>query len=151
MEEQEQVLQRIRQYCAFQERCNQDVTAKLRSWHLAPQKIKTILINLTHEGFISESRFAKAFVRGKFKNNQWGRYKIRYELMARSIPENIIGEAMKEIGEEEYLDALRTLILKKIKERGLNTLNLRNKILNFATGKGYEPDLILKTLNNLKI
>ncbi len=147
----EKLMEQIRHYCAYQERCNQEVEQKLKAWHVAPQKIRTILIHLTREGFLHEERFARAYARGRFRGNKWGKYRIIQELRARRIPDTIIEEAMTEIGMEEYVMVLRGLILKKIQESGGENLNLRKKILTFATGKGYEPALILNLLNEMKI
>ena len=144
-------MQQIMHYCAYQERCNQEVEEKLKAWHVAPQKIRTILIHLTREGFLHEERFARAYARGRFRGNKWGKCRIIHELRLRRIPETIIEAAMTEIGMDEYVMVLRGLILKKIQESGEENLNLRKKIWTFATGKGYEPELILYVLNEMKI
>lgn len=110
-------------------------------------------MHLLHaEGFIDEERYARVFVRGKFHINKWGRAKIRYELKGRNIPPILVKKAMEEIGEDDYMRTIRELILKKQSE--INTgkhLNIREKIITFVTGKGFEFDLISKVLTELKI
>ena len=61
-------------------------------------------------------------------------------------------QALAEIGEEDYLHTLRDLIMKKQSEinSGKN-LNIREKIITFVSGKGYEFDLITRVLTELKI
>jgi len=142
-------LAKIESYCAFRERSTAEVEQKLRTWQLPSAKTAAILKHLHSNGFIDDERFACAFARGKFRNNKWGRQKIRFELIGRKIPEKIIDRAMKEIGEEEYLQTLRNLILKKRKEiKEEKTVNIREKIINFATGKGFELDLVLQTMKD---
>jgi hypothetical protein len=47
---------------------------------------------------------------------------------------------------------LKSLIVKKSREiKGGKNLNIREKLINFALSKGFEFDLILQSLNNLKI
>ncbi|MCX6304455.1 MAG: regulatory protein RecX [Bacteroidetes bacterium] len=148
----EAILARIQNYCAYQERCIKEVDNKLMLWKVSEAKIKKIKLQLTKEGFINEERYARLFVRSKFHVNKWGRTKIRYELKTRTIPENLVQKAMEEIGEDDYLSTIRELILKKMSEiKTSKHLNIRQKIITFVTGKGFEFDLILKVLTELKI
>ncbi len=148
----EAILARIRHYCAYQERCRHDVNHKLLQWKVSPSKITKLMLQLTEEEFINEERFARIFVRSKFHINKWGRIKIRHELKSRYISEKMIIRAMEEIGEDDYIRTIRELILKKNLE--INTgknFNVREKIITFVTGKGFEFDLISKVLTEIKI
>jgi regulatory protein len=148
----EAILVRIRHYCAYQERCSLEVDRKLRQWKVSPGKTKTILQHMIEEGFIDEERYARIFVRSKFHINKWGRTKIRYELKNRSIPETMIHKAMEEIHEDDYLRTIRELVLKKKSEiNPEKNLNIREKIITFVTGKGFEFDLLSKVLTELNI
>jgi regulatory protein len=148
----EAILARIRHYCAYQERCSLEVDHKLRQWKVPPGKIKTVLQHMKEEGYIDEERYARIFVRSKFHINKWGHSKIRYELKTRSIPETMIQKAMEEIHEEDYMSTIRELVLKKKSEiNPEKNLNIREKIITFVTGKGFEFDLLSKVLTELKI
>jgi regulatory protein len=146
------ILDKIHRFCAYQERCNRDVEEKLRSWHVAPKRIRTILIQLTQDGFLNEERFAKVFVRGKFNQKKWGKVRLHYELVSRKIPVFIIEEALSEIDEATYLKTLGSLLIKKYNATNKQkTLNLKEKLFNFAYGKGFEQELILQTIKELNI
>jgi regulatory protein len=148
----EAILARIRHYCAYQERCSYEVDQKLTQWKVSPARIKKIRHVLLEEGFIDEQRYARIFVRSKFHINKWGRLKIRYELKSRAIPEMLISKALEEIGEDDYLNTIRDLVRKKKSEINSGKyLNIREKIITFVTGKGFEFDLITKVLTELKI
>ncbi len=150
--EQDVILARIHHYCAYQERCTFDVDKKLLQWKVSSSRITRIIALLKEEGYIDEERFARIFVRGKFHINKWGRTKIRYELKSRHIPEQFVQKSMEEIGDDDYLRTIRELVLKKKFE--INTgknLNVREKILTFVSGKGFEFDLISKVIKELKI
>lgn len=55
---------------------------------------------------------------------------------------------MTEIGENEYFQVLREIILKKKKSiDGKNLFETNNKVARYAMGKGYESELIWKILN----
>ena len=116
------------------------------------REVAKMIAMLKEEGMIDDQRFANAFVRGKFRVNRWGRNRITYELRARQLPEPVISNALKEIYEEQYLDVIRTLIIKKSGEINPGkTLNKREKIINFVVGKGFELDLVLRMMQEFKI
>jgi len=146
------VLQKIQYYCSYQERCIRDTEEKLRDWTVQKKLIPSIISQLVEEGFINEERFAKVYAGGKFRVNKWGRLKIGFELKLKGIPEAMIQKGLKEIDEGDYQRVLRNLILKKQKEiKPEKNLNIREKILTFVNGKGYEMELILSALKELKI
>jgi regulatory protein len=77
--------QKIQDYCAYQERCHQDVSNKLKSWGLIPDAIDMLLGELMQHNFLNEERYARSFARGKFRIKKWGRIKIRLELKKKGV------------------------------------------------------------------
>ena len=138
------VLQKIRYFCSYQERCIRDTEEKLKDWAVQKKLIPSIIGQLQKENYINEERFAKVYAGGKFRVNKWGRQKIGFELKLKGIPEGMIQKGLEEIDEEDYRRVLRDLIRKKRKEiKPEKDLNIREKIITFAQGKGYETELIL--------
>jgi regulatory protein len=146
------VLQKIQYFCSYQERCIRDTEEKLKDWAVQKKLIPSIISQLQEEGYINEERFAKMYAGGKFRVNKWGRQKIEFELKLKRIPEDMIQKGIEEIDEEDYQRILRDLIRKKQKEiTPEKDLNIREKIITFVQGKGYEMELILTALKELKI
>jgi regulatory protein len=146
------ILQKIRNYCSYQERCISEVEQKLKDLAVQRKKIPDIINQLQKEGYLDEERFARAFAGGKFRLNKWGRNKIEFEMKIRGIPELMIQEGMAEIDENEYLQTLKELMIHKYNEiKSDKNVNIREKILNFAYGKGYEMEFILGFLKEMKI
>ena len=146
------VLQKIQNFCSYQERCIRDTERKLKDWTVQKKLIPLIINQLQEEGYINEERFAKVYAGGKFRVNKWGRQKIGFELKLKGIPEAMIQIGLEEIDETDYLKVLRDLILKKRKLiKPEKDLNIREKIITFVNGKGYEIELILIALKELKI
>jgi len=146
------VLQKIRYFCSYQERCIRDTEEKLKDWAVQKKLIPSIIGQLQKENYINEERFAKVYAGGKFRVNKWGRQKIGFELKLKGIPEGMIQKGLEEIDEEDYRRVLRDLIRKKRKEiKPEKDLNIREKILNFALGKGYESVLVLDLIKKLEI
>ena len=146
------ILEKIRHYCGYQERCIRDVEDKLKDWAVQKKIIPGIVSQMQTEGFINEGRYAKAYARGKFRQNKWGRQKIEFELKIRGIPDRLITEGLTDIDDGEYHQVLDSLLLRKQIEVGSEKdLNNREKIINFALGKGYEIEIIIDHLKKLKL
>ena len=146
------VLQKIQYFCSYQERCIRDTEAKLRDWAVQKKLIPGIISQLQKENYLNEERFAIVFAGGKFRVNKWGRQKIGFELKLKGIPDALIRKGLEAIDKEDYIRVLHHLILKKHKEiKPEKDLNIREKIITFANGKGYEMELILAALKELKI
>ena len=145
-----QALLKAASYCAYQERCHDEVMEKLSEWGIYGEDAGNILLKLIEQNYLNEERFAKAFAGGKFRVKHWGRIKINQELKFRKISDFCIRMAMKEINEDDYLETLKKLATEKygsLKEK--NPLIKKNKTATFLMSKGYEPDLIWDCLRKI--
>jgi regulatory protein len=136
-------LEKARKYCAYEERCQQQVRDKLYDWELHQKEVEQIISQLISEGFINEERFARTFARGKFRIKKWGRVKIKYELKKHRITDYCIKSGLQEIDEKEYIKTLQDSAEKKsrlIKEK--HPLKKKYKLMTFLVGKGFENDLV---------
>ena len=148
----EKALQKIKHYCAYQERTQQEVRDKLYTYGLESEEIEELIVRLCAEKMIDEERYAATYVRGKYGLKKWGRRKIMQGLKAKRISDYCIKKGMKEIDPETYWENLLYLTEKKLRtEKEKNPFARKQKITVFLQGKGYETDLIadaLKTLEN---
>jgi regulatory protein len=130
-------------YCAYQERCHQEVESKLRGFQLKEPEISDILVHLVHKGFLNEERFALAYAGGKYRVLGWGRKKIIYQLKAKGINEKLIDKALKVIPENDYTHTIQELIQKKDRQlKETDKLQRIAKMSRYLNQKGFEPDLI---------
>ena len=143
--------ERIQSYCAVQERCQWDIKIKMKKWNISEKMTENILTKLILEGFINEERFAASFCRGKFKTKKWGKNKIINELKLRKISENFIEKGLLQIDNEEYLNVLKNLYIKKNKSlKDTNQFIRKGKISKHLQQKGFESELIWKLINKEK-
>ncbi len=106
-------LPKIQKYCDYQERYQQEVRDKLYSWGVKTEEVEHLIAYLIEHDYINEERYAKAFVRGKFRIKHWGRNKIRMELKQRKISDYCIKEGLKEIQDTDYLETLKQVLNKR--------------------------------------
>mgnify|MGYP003295729678 CR=1 FL=1 len=136
---------KLMQFCAYRDRSQKEVEEKLKDMRMIHAAREQIIIKLMHENFLNEERFARSFVRGKFRIKKWGRVKIKQELKAKEISSPLIKIALTEIQEEDYLNTLSELAEKKallIKEK--DPYKRRNKLCNYLIQKGYESNLVFE-------
>lgn len=137
-------------FCAYQERTQQQVREKLQKILFDEDLIEEIIAELITENFISEERFAKSFTSGKFRLKKWGRNKILMHLKQKGLTDYCIREGMKEIDEEVYQEQIRELILKKYDSlNSNNSFQKKDKVSKYLIGRGYEPELVWKNLDDL--
>ena len=143
------VKKKIEHYCAYQERCHLEVTNKLNKLGVFGDELDEYVCYLIDENFLSETRFSEAYVRGKFNNNNWGKVKISRELKLRNISDWNISNALSQINSEDYNNKLRKLCLKLVNLSDKPEFELKNKVVKNLSYKGWEVDLVIKTLNQL--
>ena len=138
----EQAIQRIRHYCAYQERAQQEVRDKLYELGMTKDKVEEIMSDLIAENFLNEERFATQFAGGHFRIKGWGKVKIQHALQQKRVSSYNIKIGLKLIDETAYLKTLDSLATKKWNslkgERGLSRMA---KTQAFLHQRGFEPFL----------
>jgi len=145
-----EALRKMEHYCAYQERCHQEVEKKLATMILIPEACEKILLHLMQENYLNEGRFAQSFARGKFSIKKWGRVRITQELKCKKISTHAIKIALQELDDQTYLDTFDELAEKKwesLNETRLQTK--KKKWIAYLTYRGWERTLIFEKLNEL--
>jgi regulatory protein len=139
----EQALQKLKHYCAYQERSHSEVKEKLYNLGVWKKEHDEIIATLIEDGYLNEERFAIAFAGGKFRIKQWGRVKIKYELKQKQVSDYSIKKALKQIDEEEYMKVLEKLVEQKYEAlKGEQYIVRKKKTMDYLVGRGFEPELV---------
>jgi regulatory protein len=146
----EQALQKLKHYCTYQERSHFEVIQKL--WELKVRKTDhdEIIAMLIDEDYLNEERFAIQYAGGKFRMKEWGRKKIQYGLREKKVSDYSIKKALAAIDEDDYLKVLGKLAEEKFNSlKGEQYMERKKKTIDYLIQKGYEYELINKTLTSL--
>lgn len=136
-------LQKMRRYCAYQERCHKEVRQKLYDMGAYPSDLEDIIATLIEENYLDELRFAELYVRSKFNQKGWGRIRLRRELKQRDISDYCIRKALSQIEDEAYEERLKSLLTKKAKMTSDDDIyNWRRKLAAYALRRGYESEMV---------
>ena len=128
-------------YCAASEHCESEARLRLRQWKCDSQTEDEIIDYLIAENYISDERYAKAFVHDKLLYQGWGRVKIEYMLRAKHIPSQTIQLALQTIDPTAYSRILSHLISKRLPSKNLSS-NDKAALLRFLTQRGFTFDEI---------
>lgn len=146
----EEALHRAASLCSMAEKSEADIRRKLSDWGIDDAESARILSHLKKEKFLDETRFATAFVRDKFRFSQWGRVKIAYALRQKEVSEAIVADALCLINDDEYADVLLNLLRNKKKSlKSGSDYEKSAKLVRFAQSRGFESDIIFKTIKKL--
>lgn len=139
----EQALQKLKHYCAYQERSHSEVKEKLYNLGIRKNEHVGIIASLIEEDYLNEERFAIAFAGGKFRMKQWGRTKIKYELRQRQVSDYSIKKALQQIKESEYSALLKKLAKEKYASlKNEQQLIRKKKTIDYLLQKGFEMELV---------
>ncbi|MHC0446626.1 regulatory protein RecX [Flavobacterium sp. 3-218] len=146
-----EALQKLEHFCAYQERCHDEVVDKLYSLKMTSDEIDYIVVQLIEGNFLNETRFACSFARGKHRIKHWGKIRITNELKMRNISSTNITLALKEISVEEYFETFENLAERSwdtISET--NLLKKRKKFCDYMLRRGFESNLVYEKVKELE-
>jgi len=143
--------ERIQSFCAIQDRCQWEVEKKMKEWEISDEIIENILTDLILDKFVDEQRFSESFCRGKFRIKRWGKVKIKNELKIKKISKNCIDKGLLQIENEEYMEVLKYLYIKKRNSlKDTNQFIRKGKIAKHLQQKGFESNMIWELINKDK-
>ncbi len=147
-------LLKLRNFCAYQERCHDEVRSKLISLGIYGNDLENVIALLIEDNFLNEQRFAEAYVGGKFRIKQWGRIRLLQGLKQRHISEYCIKKAMLTIDDDQYLATLQQLLTHKKEElerasKERTEFECNQKIADHALRRGFETHLVWENIKLL--
>ena len=143
------ILEKMRSYCMYQERCILEVKKKLTRLHVVPKSKSKIIDRLIEDDYLNEVRFSKSFIQGKLRIKKWGRIKLNYELSIRGIKKFIIDEEINKISKVDYYQYFNEFSNNKIKTLTGSKEQKKRSFVNYFTYRGWENNLIYEKLNEI--
>jgi regulatory protein len=146
----EEALQKLQRYCAYQDRCHQEVRKKLLDLGQYGDDLEEIILVLIEEKFLDEERFARSYARGKFRMKRWGRVRIQQELKKRDLSDYCVRAGLSEIQEEAYRKALEEVLAKRKEQKaGKTGWELYKDLVDYGLRRGFEYELVKETVSRL--
>ncbi len=138
-----QLLEMLRSYCAYQERCHSELKTKMDRLKIPAYKQANFVAALINENFLNEERFAKLYAVSKLRQKHWGKRRISQALFEKRISDYCQKVALKAIDEGEYNEILQQTAKKKAASITEADPWLRkNKLAEYLIRKGFEPEIV---------
>lgn len=126
---------------------------KLKQKEYNEEQINFAIEKLRSYNYIDDNRLAESFVRDKKRFAKKGPRYIAQALRAKGVDGEAITEVLKEnYSEEERLENCREIALKKLdyyKKKTSDTYTLKGKMYAFLAQRGFEGEIIKKTLGQI--
>ena len=139
----EQIIFKLEAFCAYQERCTQEVRMKLDRLGADESLSLEAIKHLKENNFLDDRRFVDAYVQGKLRIKKWGRQKIKAALFQKRIDTKLIQEGIYAfISDEEYQGVIESLIERKNRELSSekNPQIKKQKLMRFLLSRGFQYD-----------
>jgi regulatory protein len=139
----EQIIFKLEAFCAYQERCTQEVRTKLERLGADESLSQEIINHLTENRFLDDRRFVEAYVQGKLRIKKWGRQKIKAALFQKRLDAKLIQEGIYAfISDEEYQLVMESLIERKNRELSSEKYPQikKQKLMRFLLSRGFQYD-----------
>ena len=146
----EVLLSRMMRLCAVREYCRADIRRKLAA--LPPAEAQEVLDTLCREGFVDDTRYARAFARDKSALQGWGSLKIKLALQKKAIDTGVVAAALEEIDGEAARKKQEQVLRAKWKALESETDPKRReaRFFRYALGRGYGYDEIKRIYDYLR-
>ena len=146
-----EALQKAAAYCSLSEKCEYEVKEKLRTWDVSNTDVAKVIDQLRHDDFINDARYCNYYTRDKFRFNRWGKIKIGMMLRSKQLPEEEITNALAQIDEAEYEEALVVILQTKLKSLTYKfEYEKQGKLFRFAQSRGFEHNIVSHVLRQLE-
>lgn len=145
-------MQKMARYAAYQDRSRKELANKLNQIGCPPENQEELLGALKDQGFWDEERFARSYVKGKFRQKGWGKMKIKQGLWSKGIDGELAELALsEEIDPQEYLITLEREMRKKMRIKDWPVeYDKRQKIRNAMQQRGFEAGLVSEVMKEMK-
>jgi Uncharacterized protein conserved in bacteria len=137
-----------REYCVSQlEDKLRKVIKKNEEFIIDEKDVGSIIERLKSENYLSNKRFAEAYVNDKLLFNGWGRHKIVFGLRYLKIEEEYINEAINEKYREKSASIVEKLMRAKYKSlRNIDAELAKQKTIKYMLNKGFDYEEVYSKL-----
>ncbi len=139
-----QVKQNALNYLSRRSHSKNEVRIKLRQKGFDKAQIEQTLDDLEQNKYIDDAHFAQLFTEEKVKTKNWGKNKIKSELIKRGVSSKVITDVIDEkFSDDSQIEAGLELARKKYKKllnRKIEEKKIQTSIYSFLVSRGYDYD-----------
>jgi len=140
-----QLKQSALNYLSRRHHSKNEIRTKLRQKKFDSEQIEQTLNELEQNNYVDDHSFAQIFIDEKVKAKNWGKNKVKSELIKRGVSSKVITDVISEkFSGESEIEAGLELAKKKLKKllnRNIEQKKIQSSIYSFLISRGYDYDL----------
>ncbi|MDO3410633.1 RecX family transcriptional regulator [Saccharibacillus sp. CPCC 101409] len=133
-------------YLSFRPRTSGEVEKRLLEKEIDPHAAAAVVQRLASENLIDDQLYAKEWARQRVTNRKKGKVWVRQELKQKGIDQELIQEALDEVGDEDELSSAVDTASKKWRTTKGEVWERKRKTLAFLMRRGFSSDISRKAL-----
>lgn len=148
-----QVKQSALNFLSRRHHSRSELRAKLKQKKFPTDLIEQTLDSLEQNNFLDDLSFARIFTDEKIKSKNWGKNKVKAELIKRGISSKIISAVQEEkFAEETEIESGYEIANKKLRQllkRDVDKGKIKNNLYSFLISRGYDYDSCKQIIGRL--
>lgn len=145
----DEMLVRMAGLCAGAEQCTADIRSKILKQGFPAEEAERMIAYLRQNGYLDDSRYARAYAVDKVRFSGWGRMKVRMGLRGKGVDDAVISQALDYIPDSDYDAALEKVMAAKTRSLDLSDVKDRQKLYRHMASRGFESQLIINAMRRL--
>lgn len=111
--------------------------------------VQETLHYLKEANYLDDRRFAEHWARTRAENRQFGRFRLRQELIGKGLPQDLIEETLDSLFQTvKEIDLARAVVEKKLPSmQDLEPNKKKSRLIGLLQRKGFSSDIIYKVLD----
>ena len=136
-------------YLSHRERSVRETADHLKKKGFEEAVVQETLRYFQEANYLDDRRFAEHWARTRAENKQFGKYRLRQELIGKGISKDLIDETLATLFETvKEIDLARAVVEKKLPSmQDLPADKRKNRLIGLLQRKGFSLDIIYKILD----
>jgi regulatory protein len=134
-------------YLSYRDRTVLEVKNYLIKKNYDNSVVDGVIQKLIDNEFLDDYEYAKKYISYKSSNNNWGEYKISYELRKKGIAESIIHDMLNSYSDYNYEKLCNLVKSKYIDEYAVDRYKATAKAIAFLQRKGHDYEVSKKIVD----
>ena len=136
-------------YLSHRDRSARETADHLKKKGLKEAVVQETLSHLKEANYLDDRRFAEHWSRTRAENRQYGRFRLRQELLGKGVSRELIDETLDTLFESvREIDLARAVVEKKLPAmQDLDADKRKRRLTGLLQRKGFSSDVIYKVLD----
>ena len=136
-------------YLSYRDRSERETADHLRKKGLDEAVVQETLRYLKEANYLDDRRFAEHWARTRAENKQFGKYRLRQELVGKGLTQDLIDETLDTLFETvREVDLARACVEKKLRSmQDLDPDKKKRRLTGLLQRKGFSSHIIYQVLD----